>query len=195
MSAKLEGMLCSVIDCNKCICRFVGTFISRKDRMKDMGHNTRFTNLYVKNFGEEITDDDLSELFAKFGKIVSAVVMKDRNNGKSMGYGFVSFEEHPAAQSVSILRAVCASYFITPLLQALESMNSQKVSSGQTLYVSRAQKKKERQQELMRRHEAEKMERYSRLDIPCVVISGTYVMTHQVPGSQSLCEELGGYCR
>ena len=51
--------------------------------------------------------------------------------------------------------------------QALEKMNG-KTINGNTLYVSRAQKKKERQQELMRRHEAEKMERYNRL----VVVSG-----------------------
>lgn len=43
-------------------------------------------------------------------------------------------------------------------------MNGFKTSTGQTLYVSRAQKKKERQQELMRKHEAEKMERYTRCD-------------------------------
>lgn len=40
-------------------------------------------------------------------------------------------------------------------------MNNQVVENHK-LYVSRAQKKKERQQELMRKHEAEKMERYNR---------------------------------
>lgn len=41
-------------------------------------------------------------------------------------------------------------------------MNGQVTEGGSKLYVSRAQKKKERQQELMRKHEAEKMERYNR---------------------------------
>lgn len=41
-------------------------------------------------------------------------------------------------------------------------MNGSVTSTGGKLYVSRAQKKKERQQELMRKHEAEKMERYNR---------------------------------
>lgn len=124
---------------------FVGTFIPRKDRMKDLGQNTRFTNLYIKNFGEEMTDDGLTELFSKYGKIVSAIVMKDRNNGKHLGYGFVSYEDHVAAQA------------------ALDAMNGQLIGEGGSkLYVGRAQKKKERQQELMRKHEAEKMERYSR---------------------------------
>lgn len=79
----------------------MGTFISRKDRLKDMGHNTRFTNLYVKNFGEEVTDEDLRNLFAEHGTIISAVVMKDRNTGKSMGFGFVSFDDHESAAGVS----------------------------------------------------------------------------------------------
>ena len=84
-------------------CRFVGTFIPRKERLKDMGHNTKFTNLYIKNFGDDLSDNDLNQLFTKFGKIVSAVVMKDRNTGKSLGYGFVSFDDHDSAQSVSCI--------------------------------------------------------------------------------------------
>lgn len=123
---------------------FVGAFISRKERLKDMGHNTHFTNLYVKNFGEETSSDDLKNMFAEYGTIMSVVVMMDRNNpDKSLGFGFVSFDNHASAAD------------------ALEKMNGKTVS-GHTLYVSRAQKKKERQQELMRRHEAEKMERYNR---------------------------------
>lgn len=41
-------------------------------------------------------------------------------------------------------------------------MNGHVMDGGAKLYVSRAQKKKERQQELMHKHEAEKMERYNR---------------------------------
>lgn len=66
-----------------------------------MGQNPRFTNLYIKNFGDELTDESLQELFSAYGKIVSAVVMKDKNTGKSMGYGFVSFDDHNCAAAVS----------------------------------------------------------------------------------------------
>jgi len=66
-----------------------------------MGQDTRFTNLYIKNFGEELSDEGLNELFGKYGKIVSAVVMKDRMSNKPLGYGFVSFEDHASAQDVS----------------------------------------------------------------------------------------------
>lgn len=66
-----------------------------------MGHNIRFTNLYIRNFPEDVDDEALEALFSKFGKIVSGVVMKDRNTGKSLGYGFVSFEDNESAIAVS----------------------------------------------------------------------------------------------
>ncbi len=69
--------------------------------MKEFGHNQRFTNVYVKNFGEEFTDDLLIEAFQKYGKIISAKVMVDHNTGRSRGFGFVSYEAHEAASLVS----------------------------------------------------------------------------------------------
>ena len=69
--------------------------------MRDLGHHQRFTNVYVKNFGEECTDEQLHELFQKFGKIVSAKVMIDHNTGKGRGFGFVSYETPEAASKVS----------------------------------------------------------------------------------------------
>lgn len=83
-------------------CRYVGKFIARKERMKELGHHTRFTNVFVKNFGDDFTDEQLTETFALFGKIVSAVVMKD-DKGKGRGFGFVSYDDHEAASKVSRL--------------------------------------------------------------------------------------------
>jgi polyadenylate-binding protein len=61
---------------------YVGKFISRKDRMRDFGHDQRFTNVYVKNFGEELTDEQLFSMFSKYGKIMSAKVMVDHSTGR-----------------------------------------------------------------------------------------------------------------
>ena len=80
--------------------RYVGKFIARKERMKELGHHTRFTNVFIKNFGEDFTDDQLVETFSVFGKIVSAVVMKD-DKGRGRGFGFVSYDDHEAAAKVS----------------------------------------------------------------------------------------------
>ena len=73
----------------------------------------------------------------KFGKIVSAVVMVD-DTKKGQGFGFVNFETHDAAS------------------KAVEGLNGS-VINGHLIYCGPAQKKKERQLELMRKHEAEKM--------------------------------------
>jgi RNA recognition motif-containing protein len=38
------------------------------------------------------TDDELRELFAAHGAVASATVVKDRDTGRSKGFGFVEFE-------------------------------------------------------------------------------------------------------
>ena len=57
------------------ICRFVGHFKSRKERESEFGAKAmKFTNVYIKNFGEEYTDEKLKELFSKFGNdLVSGI--------------------------------------------------------------------------------------------------------------------------
>lgn len=57
-------------------------------------------NLYIKNLEPHITNHDLTQLFRKFGRIISARVMTNPQTGQSKGYGFVSFgktEEAAAA--------------------------------------------------------------------------------------------------
>uniref|UniRef100_A0A671Q3T6 RRM domain-containing protein n=1 Tax=Sinocyclocheilus anshuiensis TaxID=1608454 RepID=A0A671Q3T6_9TELE len=56
-----------------------------------------FTNVYIKNFGEDMDDEKLKEVFNKFGPALSIRVMTD-DSGKSRGFGFVSFERHEDAQ-------------------------------------------------------------------------------------------------
>lgn len=48
--------------------RFVGRFKSRKEREAELGARAKeFTNVYVKNFGEDMDDEKLRELFNKYG--------------------------------------------------------------------------------------------------------------------------------
>lgn len=73
---------------------YVGPFQRRSERPQDK----KFTNVYVKNLSETVSDEKVNELFAAFGPITSAVVMKDAS-GKSKGFGFINFETAEAAQA------------------------------------------------------------------------------------------------
>ena len=56
-------------------CRYVGRFMSRKERLEQMGDRAKnFTNVYLKNFGEDIDDEKLREMMEVYGKIISAKV-------------------------------------------------------------------------------------------------------------------------
>lgn len=48
--------------------------------------------LYIGSLSYDTTDDGLRELFATVGTVLSAEVIRDRNTGRSKGFGFVEME-------------------------------------------------------------------------------------------------------
>jgi len=127
---------------------FVGRFVPRKEREKELGEKAKkFTNVYIKNFGEDLSEEKLTEIFSKFGKITSFKVMMKEvmsdEGGRNKGFGFVSFEDSESAE------------------KAVDDLNGTEMN-GKTLYVGRAQKKAERQQELKKKFEQLKLERLNR---------------------------------
>lgn len=52
--------------------------------------DTTFTKIFVGGLPYHTTDKTLREFFQQFGEIEEAVVITDRQTGKSRGYGFVS---------------------------------------------------------------------------------------------------------
>lgn len=52
--------------------------------------NVGWPKLYVKNLNGSMDETRLRDIFGRFGKIVSAKVVRDEN-GKSKGFGFVGF--------------------------------------------------------------------------------------------------------
>ena len=50
-------------------------------------------NLYVGNLPFTTTDDDLAQEFGRFGVVVKAQVIKDRDTGRSRGFGFVEMTD------------------------------------------------------------------------------------------------------
>ncbi len=49
-------------------------------------------NIYVGNLHYDIESEDLKELFIQLGEVSSAKVIKDRETGRSSGYGFVEMD-------------------------------------------------------------------------------------------------------
>lgn len=119
---------------------FVGPFKRREDR--DTGVD-KYTNLYVKNLDESVTDETLQEVFGKFGSLSSAVVMKD-DDGKSKGFGFVNYEKSEDAHA------------------AVEELNGYKHEET-NWEVTKAQKKAEREAELKAKFEKDKREKQDKL--------------------------------
>src|SRR6201991_329671 len=48
--------------------------------------------LFVGGLPFSTTDEELQDAFAAHGTVASAVVVKDRDTGRSKGFGFVEFE-------------------------------------------------------------------------------------------------------
>ena len=56
-------------------------------------------NIYVANLPYSTSDDDLREQFEAFGSVESATVIKDRDTGRSRGFGFVEMGSDAEAQA------------------------------------------------------------------------------------------------
>lgn len=119
---------------------YVGHHIPKKDRQSKFEEmKANFTNVYVKNISPEATEDDFRQLFEQYGDVTSSSLARDQE-GKSRGFGFVNFTTHESAA------------------KAVDELNG-KDFRGQDLYVGRAQKKHEREEELRKSYEAARLEK------------------------------------
>jgi cold-inducible RNA-binding protein len=78
--------------------------------------------LFVGGLNWKTTDDGLQSAFERFGEIVEAKVITDRETGRSRGFGFVTFTQDEAAES------------------AINDMNGAQLE-GRTIQVNEAQQK------------------------------------------------------
>ncbi|CAF3399890.1 unnamed protein product [Rotaria socialis] len=98
----------------------------------------KFTNVFIKNFGDELDETQLHELFSKQGEIRSFKVERDEH-GNSKGFGFCCFETAEEAE------------------QAVKTLNGYSIGNKQ-LYVGRFEKKHQRLSEIKRKKELKKQE-------------------------------------
>ncbi|MCE5293463.1 MAG: RNA-binding protein [Chlamydiales bacterium] len=81
--------------------------------------------LYVGNLPHRTTEDELRNLFAQYGTVVSAQVIVDRDTGRSKGFGFVEMSSDSEAQA------------------AIDALNGQEFD-GRPLTVNEARPREER---------------------------------------------------
>ncbi|SPJ74567.1 related to glycine-rich RNA-binding protein [Fusarium torulosum] len=54
--------------------------------------------VYVGNLGWNTTDDSLRSAFGEYGQVLDAIVMRDRDTGRSRGFGFVTYSTSQEAE-------------------------------------------------------------------------------------------------
>ena len=81
--------------------------MSRKERIELLGDAPRkFTVVYLNNFGDDFSDEEMKKLFEPYGEIQSMRIMRTED-GKSRGFGFVSFAEPDSARQVWRFECAC----------------------------------------------------------------------------------------
>ncbi|KAE8362254.1 hypothetical protein BDV27DRAFT_131781 [Aspergillus caelatus] len=57
------------------------------------------SKVYVGNLSWNTTDDTLRHAFSDFGAVTDSIVMRDRDTGRSRGFGFVTFSSEQEAEA------------------------------------------------------------------------------------------------
>lgn len=134
--SKINGML---LNDRQVYC---GLHISRKERETTrMEKENLFTNVFVKNIDSSVDLDAFTAMFAKMGPITSVSLAED--DGKSKEFGFVNFENPADAQ------------------RCVDEMNETEVE-GKKIFVGRAQKKTQREEDLRKQYEMIRQEKESK---------------------------------
>eukprot|EP00730_Choanoeca_flexa_P001918 TRINITY_DN10839_c0_g1_i1.p1 TRINITY_DN10839_c0_g1~~TRINITY_DN10839_c0_g1_i1.p1 ORF type:complete len:640 (+),score=226.75 TRINITY_DN10839_c0_g1_i1:175-2094(+) len=68
-----------------------------EERQRELDAKNRGVNLYVKHLADDVTEEDLHELFGQFGTIKSLRIMVDSETKASRGFGFVCYDDAESA--------------------------------------------------------------------------------------------------
>ncbi|XP_056167176.1 uncharacterized protein LOC115676353 isoform X2 [Syzygium oleosum] len=64
--------------------------------------DTTLTKVFVGGLAWETPTEDMRRYFEQFGEILEAVIITDKNTGKSKGYGFVTFRDPESARRACV---------------------------------------------------------------------------------------------
>ena len=59
--------------------------------------------IYVGNLSFDATEEQVSKIFAKFGKVDSIAMINDRNSGRFRGFCFIEMEDSAANAAIKAL--------------------------------------------------------------------------------------------
>jgi RNA recognition motif-containing protein len=59
--------------------------------------------MYVGNLAWKTTTEDLEALFSNYGNVQDAIVLTDRETGRSRGFGFVTMGDEDAQKAIDAL--------------------------------------------------------------------------------------------
>ncbi|MEM7576635.1 MAG: RNA-binding protein [Planctomycetota bacterium] len=59
--------------------------------------------MYVGNLAWKTTTEDLEALFSNYGSVQDAIVLTDRETGRSRGFGFVTMGDEDAQKAIEAL--------------------------------------------------------------------------------------------
>ena len=61
-------------------------------------------NIYVGNISYNTSEDDLRDLFSRYGEVTAVRMITDRDTGRSKGFGFVEMtDDDQAKEAISAL--------------------------------------------------------------------------------------------
>ena len=82
-------------------------------------------NIYVGNIAQDVSEEELTNLFTEYGKVSSAKILRDMFTQESRGFGFVEMPSQAEAQ------------------KAIEKLNTQELK-GKKIVVNEARERRER---------------------------------------------------
>ena len=73
--------------------------VSGEDSVKPGAHLT-VKKIFVGGIKEDTEEYSLRDYFEKYGKIETVEVMEDRQNGKTRGFAFATFDDHDTVDKI-----------------------------------------------------------------------------------------------
>lgn len=74
----------------------------------------------------ETTGQELTELFAEFGEVISAKIITDRESGRSRGFGFIEMNDNEAKKAIEELNGAEYKGFQLTVNEAREKRDDQR---------------------------------------------------------------------